>query len=197
MLSLVATNLVPSDAMSAPAAIAPAIACPLLIAPARMKGLSPHDRPQLGEKRKWIVCSRAPTRALRDSNDPIDPRFQRLDGVPDGRCIVKNKTAIGVDGVDDLAGDAESRDDDGILRAWLIEIRPVLPDESSAPFAPMFGIHRTKSHARRRTWRLLSSIKLPSSSRLSASPARSSTPSTPMAVLFFTMQRPSGTPSRR
>jgi nitronate monooxygenase len=29
------------------------------------------------------------------------------------------------------------------FEAWLIEIRRRLPDESSAPFAPMFGIHRT------------------------------------------------------
>ena len=55
------------------------------------------------------------TRALRNRDDPIDVRFQRLDRVSDGRRIVKNKTAIGVDRVDDLAGDAESRDDDGRL----------------------------------------------------------------------------------
>jgi nitronate monooxygenase len=29
------------------------------------------------------------------------------------------------------------------FEAWLIEIRRRLPDESTAPFAPMFGIHRT------------------------------------------------------
>jgi len=29
------------------------------------------------------------------------------------------------------------------FETWLIEIRRRLPDESSAPFAPMFGIHRT------------------------------------------------------
>ena len=29
------------------------------------------------------------------------------------------------------------------FEAWLIEIRRRLPDESSAPFAPMFGIYRT------------------------------------------------------
>ena len=47
MLSSVATNLVPSDTMSAPAAIAPAIACPLLIAPARMRVFFADDGPQL------------------------------------------------------------------------------------------------------------------------------------------------------
>lgn len=31
----------------------------------------------------------------------------------------------------------------GGFEAWLVEIRRRLPDESSAPFAPMFGIHHT------------------------------------------------------
>jgi hypothetical protein len=41
MLSSVTMNLVPSETMSVPAAIAPAIACPLLTAPARMRVFSP------------------------------------------------------------------------------------------------------------------------------------------------------------
>jgi hypothetical protein len=44
--------------------------------------------------------------ALRHGDDSVDIRLQRLDRMPDGRRVMKDETAVGMDCIDNLAGDA-------------------------------------------------------------------------------------------
>ncbi len=79
---------------------------------AQDEGLVSDQRPQFSEERERVVRPRMTASARCDGNDAIDIGLERLLGMTDVDDVMEAQTAIGMNGVGDLARDTDRGDQD-------------------------------------------------------------------------------------